>query len=70
MAKGKVEFAGELCKGCSLCLGVCPKKILRLGEKTNKKGYNVVECTDMSQCTGCTACAVMCPDLVISVYRD
>jgi len=70
MAKGKIEILGELCKGCNLCVDACPKKILRLGAKTNAKGYNIVECTDESACNGCTFCAVMCPDVVINVYKD
>jgi len=70
MAKGKVEFADALCKGCNLCVDACPKKILKIGARTNVKGYNVVECTDMSACIGCAACAVMCPDVVITVHRD
>ena len=70
MAKGKVEFKGELCKGCNLCVDVCPKKILTLGSKTNAKGYTVVECTNMEACIGCAFCADMCPDVVITVYKE
>ncbi|NLB17125.1 MAG: 4Fe-4S binding protein, partial [Clostridiales bacterium] len=28
----KVTFNVERCKGCGLCVSVCPKKILELGE--------------------------------------
>ncbi|MCL2555749.1 MAG: 4Fe-4S binding protein [Firmicutes bacterium] len=69
MAKGKIEISGELCKGCNLCVDACPKKILKLGAKTNAKGYNIVECIDTDACVGCAACATMCPDVVIDVYR-
>ena len=33
-----LTFRTERCKGCGLCIGVCPKKILALEEGTNIKG--------------------------------
>ena len=39
MAKGKVTFNEDICKGCELCVSVCPKKIISLNaDKINKKG--------------------------------
>jgi 2-oxoglutarate ferredoxin oxidoreductase subunit delta len=64
-----VEFKESLCKGCSLCVAVCPKKIVSLSNRTNEKGYFVAEVKDKSCCTGCAACATMCPDVVITVER-
>ena len=64
----KVTFNEQLCKGCGLCINVCPKKILRLSpDRINSKGYNPAECFDMAQCIGCASCARMCPDVVITV---
>ena len=61
----------ERCKGCSLCISVCPKKIIRLATHLNQMGYTpaVVIEEKSSECTGCTVCAIMCPDTAISVYR-
>ncbi len=70
MAKGKVEFREAYCKGCSLCVNACPKKILQISKRTNAKGYEVAECINMDECIGCASCATMCPDSVITVYRD
>lgn len=70
MAKGKVEFREAYCKGCSLCVNACPKKILQISKRTNAKGYEVAECVNMDECIGCASCATMCPDSVITVYRD
>ena len=37
----------KICKGCGLCVSVCPKKILRLAaHRMNDKGYNPAEVTD------------------------
>ena len=70
MAKGRVEFREAYCKGCSLCVNACPKKILQISKRTNAKGYEVAECVNMDECIGCASCATMCPDSVITVYRD
>lgn len=66
----KVEFREDLCKGCGLCVSVCPRKIVLLRqEKLNSKGYHPAGVDQMDQCTGCTMCATMCPDSVIEVWR-
>ena len=66
--KAKLTFTDEACKGCFLCVDVCPKKILVLNEtRVNQKGYNPVECTDEAACAACAMCAVICPDSVIKL---
>ncbi|HBF36141.1 MAG TPA: 2-oxoacid:acceptor oxidoreductase [Firmicutes bacterium] len=65
----QVKFNEERCKGCELCTSVCPKKILKMANRYNSKGYQPAEIIDQSQCTGCASCARMCPDVVIEVYR-
>lgn len=69
MAKGRIEFDIEQCKGCQLCTSACPVNIIRMSDNVNRKGYNVPYVTNPELCTGCANCAVMCPDSVISVYR-
>jgi 2-oxoglutarate ferredoxin oxidoreductase subunit delta len=70
MAKGKVTFDYELCKGCLLCVEFCPTKILALDKtKMNNKGYNLITVTNTDKCIGCAFCAIMCPDSVITVER-
>lgn len=70
MAKGKVIFNQERCKGCGLCVSVCPVKILFLdNDVLNNKGYNVASVNDEEKCIGCSSCALMCPDSVITVER-
>ena len=66
----KLTISEDVCKGCGLCVNVCPKGILRLhATKLNVKGYHPVEITDQSQCIGCASCARMCPDVVFTVER-
>lgn len=67
---GKVVFDTERCKGCEICVLVCPRKLLSLARERNKLGYRPARITDEGKCTGCALCAQMCPDCVIQVYRD
>ena len=72
MAKmlGKVTFNQDYCKGCGLCVSVCPVKIIALDRtKMNAKGYNPAGVEEMDKCIGCMSCAMMCPDTVITVER-
>jgi len=67
----KVIFDFERCKGCELCVIVCPKKIVIIDKNiTNSKGYNPATISDISQCIACANCAKMCPDSVIKVEKE
>lgn len=65
----KVTFNTELCKGCGLCVGACPKHIVALCDDLNAKGYHPATVTDSDACIGCAFCATMCPDCVITVEK-
>ncbi|MDY6851292.1 MAG: hydrogenase iron-sulfur subunit, partial [Thermodesulfobacteriota bacterium] len=64
MAQGEVKVEAitavvnaDLCKGCGMCVDVCPFKSIRLeGEGKNKKAV-VIE----ASCAGCGTCAAECP---------
>ncbi|HKM39283.1 MAG TPA: 4Fe-4S binding protein [bacterium] len=70
MARGKVIFSEDRCKGCELCTTVCPVNILVMSDKINKLGYHPATVNDPDKCTGCAICARICPDCVIQVYRE
>ena len=66
----KVSFRTDRCKGCGLCVTVCPKKIVAMDLDTiNEKGFHPATVTDQEKCIGCAMCATMCPDCVIKVER-
>lgn len=70
MAKGKVTIDQGRCKGCSLCVSVCPVKILYLDKtKTNLRGYHPASVSEPDKCIGCTFCATICPDVCFTVER-
>ncbi|MDF2635950.1 MAG: 4Fe-4S ferredoxin iron-sulfur binding protein [Pelosinus sp.] len=62
-------FRGERCKGCGLCVAICPKKIIKIGTHFNSRGYRPATCVDEALCIGCTLCGKTCPDLVIEIYK-
>lgn len=66
----KLDINLEACKSCSLCVSVCPKHVLEIGEVINKKGYRYMVAARPEDCIACGMCAVMCPDAVIEVYKD
>ncbi|MEG0156214.1 MAG: 4Fe-4S binding protein [Anaerovoracaceae bacterium] len=71
MAKGKLVIRVDRCKGCELCVSVCPKEILALDEvNVNKKAYHPVTVVKEEECIGCGNCAVICPDGIIDVYAE
>ncbi len=66
-----LTFEQNRCKGCELCVSVCPKHILALDTTaTNAKGYFVAICTDEKLCIGCASCAKICPDSIITIKKD
>ena len=56
------------CKGCELCVKVCPQEILAMSKKIGIKGYFYAEMVDSSRCIGCRICAITCPDAAIEVH--
>jgi 2-oxoglutarate ferredoxin oxidoreductase subunit delta len=56
-----VHIIEELCKGCGICVGFCPAKVLAV--KDNGK----VSAVEQEKCIGCKACENRCPDYVFEV---
>ncbi len=59
----------ENCKGCGLCLEVCPKGLLEFAKEINPRGVRPVVSQSPKDCTGCRLCFRVCPDVVITIYE-
>jgi 2-oxoglutarate ferredoxin oxidoreductase subunit delta len=59
----------DRCKGCGLCVAVCPKNVLELMKELNTKGYFPAYQARPEDCIHCAICCVMCPDVAISIVE-
>lgn len=59
----------ERCKGCELCIPVCPQHLLRRSGRPNSRGYHPAEVVEAlaSECVGCGQCFLVCPDVAIEI---
>lgn len=57
----------QRCKGCALCVAVCPKKVLEMSVRVNTKGYFPVSCAHPERCVHCALCCTMCPDVALTM---
>ena len=64
----KVTVLHEYCKSCGLCVNICPKYVLSIGDSSNAKGYYYVVAAE-EKCIGCGLCGTMCPDMALEVYK-
>ncbi|MEG1135493.1 MAG: 4Fe-4S binding protein [Anaerovoracaceae bacterium] len=58
------------CKGCDICLSVCPKKIFVSSKKRNSYGSNMPDVAKTENCVVCRMCERMCPDGAINVEGE
>ena len=65
----EVRILEDYCKGCGLCVPVCPKKILSLSESVDRRGIHVVQADPDIPCIGCLNCATMCPDAALEIVE-
>jgi len=57
----------ERCKGCGLCISVCPQHVLELSDEVNPLGYFPVFQARPDDCNHCALCCMMCPDVAITI---
>lgn len=63
-----IDVIFENCKGCNICVDVCPTNVLVLVKVPNKwEGY-IAEVKFPEKCTRCMLCEIECPDFAIKVY--
>ncbi len=55
------------CKGCGLCIAVCPKKVLEISRQVSPKGYFPAYQARPDDCVFCATCCRICPDVAITI---
>jgi 2-oxoglutarate ferredoxin oxidoreductase subunit delta len=63
--KGDVLIIEDRCKGCGFCVEYCPKDVLVMSERFNRKGYHPPEMVKNGECVNCNLCEMICPDFAI-----
>ncbi len=57
----------EFCKGCTICVEVCPKDTLKMIPVGSRWQGSLVVVEDIETCIGCLLCELQCPDFAIEV---
>jgi 2-oxoglutarate ferredoxin oxidoreductase subunit delta len=65
-----IEIDKEACKGCELCIPVCPKQVIEMGEHFNLKGWRYAVPARNEDCIGCKQCLIICPDVAIKLMKE
>lgn len=62
MAKAEIKIDLARCKGCVICVTLCPTGVLKMSKFK-------ASVDDVEKCTVCMACELRCPDFAISVTK-
>ena len=57
----------DRCKGCDLCINICPKKVLKKSETLNRNVQYPPTISSEKKCTFCQMCQYVCQDFSIYV---
>jgi len=57
----------RFCKGCRLCVEVCPQGKLAMSIEPDKRGIQVALVVPNAVCTACRQCVTVCPDAAITI---
>lgn len=68
--KAGVVLYSQYCKGCGICIELCPLRILKWSQLQNSDGYDVPFLPEPEKCTGCRVCEITCPEMAIDVIKE
>lgn len=68
--KNDLTVVSAYCKGCALCVEVCPTGTLQLEDNIESKFGVSVRVDAVEYCIGCQMCEYRCPDFAIFVNYE
>ncbi len=65
--RGMVYIIPERCKGCEICVHLCPQEVLQVSTLSNEKGYHYPDIAPGKEnaCVHCEFCTLVCPEFAI-----
>ncbi len=66
----KIVLNADWCKGCHICVAVCPRQVLEVDEGSYLRGFHPVTVARPEDCTACQQCEFLCPDLAIALVEE
>ena len=63
----KVKLNEDKCKGCDLCLNLCPKHVFEESPEIGLKGYKTRLVKSENECNDCGLCQYFCPEGAIAL---
>ena len=69
-AAREIIIDDQFCKGCNLCIEVCPRKVFSKSNKRSGAGYSMPQTQDLEECAVCFLCEITCPDLALTVIEE
>jgi len=60
--KVKISIIPRFCKGCEICVKLCPTKVLGME-------MFLVKVVDIDACNSCMLCELRCPDFAIFIDK-
>jgi len=63
----KITVNTDWCKGCHICVEVCPRAVLEIEKSVFLRGFHPILVARPEDCTACRQCELLCPDLAIMV---
>jgi 2-oxoglutarate ferredoxin oxidoreductase subunit delta len=65
--QNKITVVPVYCKGCGLCIDICPTGTLQLEDNIESKFGVSVKVDAPDYCIGCKLCEQRCPDFAIFI---
>lgn len=66
----KISVDPIRCKGCGICISVCPKQVYSYSKNRNSYGTAIPEPAKLNECISCRLCERFCPDGAINVEEQ
>jgi 2-oxoglutarate ferredoxin oxidoreductase subunit delta len=63
----KILVNPTFCKGCHICVSICPHGVLEVSETVDNRGFFLPKVINLDACKVCKLCELQCPDFAISV---